>query len=58
MDFMIWWEKLNVALVARGEPEAPYGEARQWYGERPNWKNLEPSEERILNRVINWRKPF
>jgi hypothetical protein len=59
MIFFVWWEKLNNALTYRGEPEALYGEAKDWYNFRPNWKNLDPTtEERIVNGVINARRPL
>jgi hypothetical protein len=57
MIFLTWWEKLNSALAVRGEPEALFGEAKDWYRFRPNWQNLEPSEPRIINQIINARKP-
>ena len=57
MIFLDWWQKLNAALVARSEPEALYGEARDWFEYRPNWHNLDPGEPRIINRIVNARKP-
>lgn len=55
--FITWWRKLNVALACHGQPEALFGEAHNWFGYRPNWRNLEPSEPRIINQIINARKP-
>ena len=56
MIFLVWWQKLNVALAVHNEPEALYGEAKDWYTYRLNWQNLEPSEPRIINQIINYRK--
>jgi hypothetical protein len=58
MIFLEWWEKLNAALAVRSQPEALYGEAKAWFSYKPNWQNLEPSEDRIVNQVINARKPL
>jgi hypothetical protein len=55
--FVRWWEQLNTALAERQEPEALLGEAKRWYEYRPNWKNLNPREPRIINQIINARKP-
>jgi len=57
MTFLEWWRKLNVALACRGEPEALHGEAYRWFTSVPNMRNLEPSEDRVINRIINERKP-
>lgn len=57
MIFMGWWAKLNAALARRDEPGALYDEARTWFEYRPNWHNLDPAESRIINRIINARKP-
>ncbi len=57
MIFLNWWKRLNIALAVRDQPEAIYGEARSWYVYRPNMCNLDPSEPRILNRIINERRP-
>jgi hypothetical protein len=56
MTFFDWWRKLNAALAARNEPDALYGEAKDWFTYRPNWHNLEPSEPRIINQIINSRR--
>ncbi len=56
--FMFWWERLNAALAEHKEPEALYGEAKRWYEYRPNWQNLDPREPRIINQIINARKPL
>lgn len=58
MIFLDWWLKLNVALATHNQPEALYGEAKTWFSYRPNWRNLEPNEDRIINQVINARKPL
>ena len=58
MIFLEWWKRLNVALTIRGEPEALYGEAKDWYDFRPGWQHQEPSNPEILNRIINQRKPL
>jgi hypothetical protein len=54
MQFLTFWEKLNVALAIRGEPEALYGEARAWYRERV----VPAVDDRMVNQVINHRKPL
>jgi hypothetical protein len=57
--FINWWRDLNVALVIRGEPEALYGEALQWARwTETNRPAMTAVDERLVNRVINERKPL
>lgn len=34
MDFTQFWSKLNEALDAAGHAQAPYGEAKFWFGRK------------------------
>lgn len=52
--FIDWWNALNIALAARGEPEALWQEARAWW----EWRPVKFIDERLINRVINDRKPL
>jgi hypothetical protein len=54
ISFLQFWSQLNVALAIRGEPEARYGEARDWYASRV----FPAVDERLVNRVINQRAPL
>jgi hypothetical protein len=53
MTFLAFWNKLNVRLAILGEPEALHAEARQWY----DWRGIKRVEDRLLNRLLNARKP-
>lgn len=54
MTFLDWWKALNAELAARNEPEALHGEARDWFA----WRYVKFIDERLVNRVINARKPL
>lgn len=54
MTFLEWWNALNIALAARGEPEALWQEAHAWW----EWRPVKFIDERLINRVINDRKPL
>jgi hypothetical protein len=54
MTFMEFWRALNLALTARGEPEALWSEAREWYA----WRPVKLVDTRLVNRVINARRPL
>lgn len=53
LTFLDWWKALNIALQARGEPEMPWDEAYDWW-----WRPVKMIDERLINRVINSRKPL
>ncbi len=55
--FIAWWRQLNAALECRGEPEALYGEARDAFALYPS-RTVSPWEPRVLNRIVNARKPL
>ena len=54
MTFLDFWRALNVALAVRGEPEALWQEARSWW----EWRPVKAVDERLINRVLNQRKPL
>lgn len=54
MTFLAFWRRLNFMLDYRGEPEALHDEARYWY----DWRPVKHVDERLVNRVINARKPL
>lgn len=51
LTFIDWWKALNIALQARGEPDALWSEAYDW------WRPVKTIDERLINRVINSRNP-
>lgn len=60
VPFHTFWRKLNIAFTVRSEPEALYGEARDWYdwtrANRP--ARVGEVDESLVNRAINARKPL
>ena len=52
--FLGFWRALNAALVVRGEPEALHGEARRWW----DWRPVKFVDDRLVNRVVNERRPI
>jgi hypothetical protein len=54
LTYIDWWRDLNAALAVRGEPEALHGEARAWW----EWRPVKFIDDRLINRVINDRKPI
>jgi hypothetical protein len=54
MTFLTFWKALNAALAVRDEPEALHAEARRWY----DWRPVKNIDERIVNRIVNERRPL
>lgn len=54
MSFLPWWKVFNAALAERGETPALWEEARGWW----EWRAIKKVDERLINRVINARKPI
>ena len=52
--FLAFWGAVNVALACRGEVEMLHGEARQWW----EWRPVKRVDDRLINRIINSRKPL
>ena len=51
ISFVDFWRKLNAALTVRDQPEALFGEARQWY----DWRPVKRVDDRLVNQLLHAR---